>query len=400
MALVPVDEALARILKTARLLPVESVALENALGRVTAQAIVAKRDQPPFDASAMDGYAVCHADLVQLPARLKMVGISAAGHAFKGKMKSGQSVRIFTGAPVPDGADTVVIQENTMANGDHVIINELTALGRNIRARGLDFAKSTILVPAGTRLNARDIGLAASGNTKMIRVRRRPLVAVLTTGDELVLPGTKARADQITSSNNHALIAFAQTCGANILNLGIVPDRLPLIIKAAKKAAKADILITTGGASVGDHDFVQEALRKSGVKIDFWKIAMRPGKPFMFGSKGKLRVLGLPGNPVAALVCARLFLKPLLDKMAGLPTADVPLLARLGNDIAANDQRQDYLRATLITQPDGTRIATTAAKQDSSMQRVMREAGCLIIRPPNAPAAKAGESHSILLLDW
>jgi len=400
MALLPIDEARNRILNTARPLSVETIPLESALGRVTAQTIAAKRDQPPFNASAMDGYAVRHADMVRLPARLSVIGTSAAGHAFKGKLNSGQAVRIFTGAPVPQGADTVVIQENATADGDHVTIDEPTALGRNIRMRGLDFAKGDVLVPAGTKLNARDIGLAASGNTHMIRVRRKPLVAILTTGDELVLPGTKARADQITSSNNHALIAFAQSCGADVLNLGIVPDKLPLIIKAIKHAARADVLITTGGASVGDHDFMQEALNKSGVKIAFWKIAMRPGKPFMFGTRGKLRVLGLPGNPVAALVCARLFLKPVLAMMSGLPMEDAPHLAQLGNDLAANDQRQDYLRATLITQPDGTRIATTAKKQDSSMQRVMREAGCLIIRPPHAPTAKAGELHPVLLLDW
>ncbi len=217
MALLPVEDALDRILKTAVVLSQETVVLEKALGRVASQPVLAKRDQPPFDASAMDGYAIRHEGQL---ATLKVIGVAAAGHAFKGTLNAGQAVRIFTGAPVPKGADTVVIQENVSARGDTIDISEYPALGRNIRPRGLDFSKGAVLVPANTKLNARDIGLAASGNTAFIRVRRKPVVAVLTTGDELVLPGTKARADQITSSNNHALLAFAQTLGAQVINLG------------------------------------------------------------------------------------------------------------------------------------------------------------------------------------
>jgi len=400
MALLPVTEALERILETARVLPGENVALDQALGRVTAQAIVAKRDQPPFNASAMDGYAVRFEDIGSIPAAARMVGTAAAGHAYRGVLRAGEAVRILTGASLPQGADTVVIQENCRVEGSMIAVTQATTPGRNIRLRGLDFARGDVLMPAATRLNARDIGLAASGNTMMIRVRRKPVVAIITTGDELVLPGQKPRPDQITSSNSHALAAFAQSLGADVINFGIVPDKLAAITSAIKRAHRADILITTGGASVGDHDFVQAALRKAAVKIDFWKIAMRPGKPFMFGTKGKLRVLGLPGNPVAALVCARLFLKPLLAKMIGLAFEDAQIFARLGADLPANDLRQDYLRATLATQNDGTRIASAAVKQDSSMQRVMRDAGCLIVRAPHAPAAKAGELHPILLLDW
>ena len=400
MALLPVAEARQRILQTARVLPAETIPLAEALGRVTARNIIARRDQPPFTASAMDGYAVRHADMPSLPAQLKIVGVSQAGHGFKGTLKSGETIRILTGAPLPQGVDTVVIQENCKREDDVLNIFETTGQGRNIRTRALDFAKGEILMPQGTKLGARDIGLAASGNTPFIRVRRKPVVALLTTGDELVLPGAKPRLDQITSSNSHALAAFAQSLGAEVLNLGIIPDNLAKITRAIGKAATADILVTTGGASVGDHDFVQEALKRAGVNVDFWKIAMRPGKPFMFGTKGKLRVLGLPGNPVAALVCARLFLKPLLAAMAGLDDDDQPVLAKLGASLPANDQRQDYLRATLTIAPDGQRIATAAPKQDSSMQRVMRDAGCLIIRPPHAPAADAGELHPVLLLDW
>ena len=396
MALLPVEDALGRILKTAVVLAPETVSLDKALGRVTATAVLAKRDQPPFDASAMDGYAIRHEGV---SAPLKVIGVAAAGHAFKGTLKAGQAVRIFTGAPVPKGADTVVIQENVSANGDTIVIGEYPARARNIRPRGLDFSKGAVLVHADTRLNARDIGLAASGNNAFIRVRRKPVVAVLTTGDELVLPGAKVLADQITSSNNHALLAFAKSLGADVLNLGIIPDNLKAIAAAIKKASAADILITTGGASVGDHDFVQEALGKAGVKMDFWKIAMRPGKPFMFGTKGKLRVLGLPGNPVAALVCAQLFLKPLISAMLNLSVKAPAHTAVLTADLPANDQRQDYLRATLHVAPDGSRCVAAASKQDSSMQRIMRDAQCLIVRKPFATAAKAGDVVDILLLD-
>ncbi len=396
MALVPVDEALSRILKTAIVLPAESVALDHALGRVVAKPIMAKRDQPPFAASAMDGYAIRYEDS-QKP--LRVVGVAAAGHGFKGLVKPGHAVRIFTGAPLPRGADTVVIQENVAVEGESVRVSEWPGLGRNIRPRGLDFHKGAILVPGSTILNARDIGLAASGNNAFIRVRRMPVVAVLTTGDELVLPGYKARADQITSSNNHALLAFAKALGARVINLGIIPDNLRSITAAIRKADKADILITTGGASVGDHDFVQQALREAGVKIDFWKIAMRPGKPFMFGTKGKLRVLGLPGNPVAALVCAQLFLKPLISAMLNLSVEQPSHTAILTADLPANDQRQDYLRASLQIAPDGTRRVAAAPKQDSSMQRNMRDAQCLIVRKPFETAAKTGDVVDILLLN-
>lgn len=397
MALLSVSEAMARILATARLTPIETVALANSWGRILAKPIVARRDQPPFVASAMDGYAVQHKDLAQLPARLQVVGVSAAGRGFKGTLKAGNAIRILTGAPLPRGADTVVIQENTEVENDIVVVLESPSQGRNIRAQGLDFERGAELVYPATRLGARDIGLAASANAALIRVRKKPLVAVFSTGDELVMPGSPPQADQITSSNGPALCAFVRSCGAEVLDLGIIRDDLRATMAAIKKAKRADILITTGGASVGDHDYVQEALKKSGVKIYFWKIAMRPGKPFMFGTQARLRVLGLPGNPVAALVCAQLFLKPLIEKMLGLELPVQPLLARLTLDLPANDQRQDYLRASLHHAADGARSVTPFPKQDSSMQRVMRDAGCLVIRPPFAPEVKAGDLVEILL---
>jgi molybdopterin molybdotransferase len=257
-----------------------------------------------------------------------------------------------------------------------------------------------VLIGPGVRLNARDIGLAAAMNCATVRVRRKPVVALLATGDELVLPGQRPRADQIVSSNSHALAAMAQSLGAEIVNFGIVPDSLAATERAVRKARAADILVTTGGASVGEHDFVQEALKNSGVKIDFWKIAMRPGKPFMFGRRGRQRVLGLPGNPVSALVCARLFLRPLIDALLGLIVDEAPQQARLGSPLKGNDSRQDYVRASLTIEPDGSRIANPFPRQDSAMQRLFREAQCLIVRPPFAPEAVKGALVPILIVDF
>lgn len=400
MALIPVEEARARILKNVKPLPAEAVTLEQALGRVLARPLKAARNQPPFDASAMDGYAANAADVATVPATLRLIGLSAAGHAFKGKLKRGECVRIFTGAPVPQGADAVVIQENTGASGKAITVLQPVKTGQNIRFAGLDFRKADALLPAGLTLFARDIGLAAAANAPKLAVRRRPVVALIATGDELVLPGGKPRADQIVSSNSHALAAMAQHLGATVVNFGIVPDSLKATERAIARAAKADILVTTGGASVGDHDYVQEALKNSGVAIDFWKIAMRPGKPFMYGRRKGQHVLGLPGNPVSALVCARLFLKPLIDALLGLPAGDDLVEARLGASMKANDSRQDYVRATLVEAPDGSRTVTPFAKQDSSMQRTFREAQALIVRPPQAKVAGQGDVVQILRLDF
>lgn len=400
MALIPVEEARARILKNVKPLPAEAVTLEQALGRVLAKPLKAVRNQPPFDASAMDGYAVIAADVAHPPARLRLIGLSAAGHGFKGRLKRGDCVRIFTGAPVPKGADTVVIQENTLASGRAVTVLQTAKPEQNIRFAGLDFRKGDPLLTAGLTLGARDIGLAAAANAPKLAVRRRPVVALIATGDELVLPGGTPRADQIVSSNSHALAAMAQHLGATVVNLGIVADNLKATERAIRKASKADILVTTGGASVGDHDYVQEALKNSGVSIDFWKIAMRPGKPFMYGRRKGQHVLGLPGNPVSALVCARLFLKPLIDALLGFPAGDDLVEARLGASMKENDSRQDYVRATLVEAPDGTRTVTPFAKQDSSMQRTFREAQALIVRPPKAKVAGQGDVVKILRLDF
>jgi len=397
MALMPVEEARARILLNVKPLAPEQIAIAQALGRVLAKPISARRDQPPFNASAMDGYAVHSKDTVS---ERSVIGISAAGHAFKGKLKLGDAVRIFTGAPVPATADAVVIQENTEAKGKIVTVLSPARSQQNIRPRGLDFKKGETLLPAAIRLNTRDIGLAAAMNCNIISVRKKPVVAVIATGDELVLPGETPRADQIVSSNSNALVAMAERFGAHVINCGIVRDNLKATERAILKMGKADVIVTTGGASVGDHDFIQQALKNTGVNIGFWKIAMRPGKPFMYGRKGKQHVLGLPGNPVSALVCARLFLKPLLDCLQGLPMEEAATMARLGATMNANDSRQDYVRAKLEFAADGSRTATPFNKQDSSMQRTFRDAHCLIIRLPNAPTASIGDLIPILNLDF
>lgn len=400
MALLPIADALSRILADARPLPAESVDIDAASGRVLAEALKARRDQPPFEASAMDGYAVQATDVTMAPAKLKLVGTSAAGHGFRGAVKPGQTVRIFTGAALPRGTDTVVIQENVAADGDIITIREPAKLAQNVRHQAFDFARGEVLIAPGTLLNTRDLGLAAAMNCATVRVRRKPRVAILSTGDELVAPGGKPGPDQIVSSNATALAAFVARYGGEAVPLGIVKDDLRATTKAVGKARDADILLTTGGASVGDHDFVQQALKDAGVTIDFWKIAMRPGKPMMYGRRGRQQVIGLPGNPVSALVCARLFLKPLLTKLLGLPHVDDTVQARLTVALPANDQRQDHLRATLQIASDGTRSVTPFKKQDSSQLRTFREADALIIRPANAPEAAVGSSVPILILDF
>jgi molybdopterin molybdotransferase len=277
---------------------------------------------------------------------------------------------------------------------------EDTPKGKNIRRVALDFAKGDLLVAKGAVLTPRDVGLLAAGNVPVVKVYRRPKIILLTTGDELVLPGSRPRADQIVSSNSHAIAAMAQQFGAEVVNLGIVKDNLKATISAVRKGRGADVLLTTGGASVGDHDYVQAAFRACGVNIGFWKIALRPGKPFMYGRKGKTHVMGLPGNPVSALVTARIFLKPLLDRLMGLPDMMLNHTAILDGTLSANDHRQDYLRATLVVASDGRRTVTPYSAQDSSMQRVLQSSHALIIRPPNAAEAQKGDSVSVLLLDF
>ncbi len=401
MALMPVVDALARILQNATPLPSESAPLAEAAGRVLAEDVAARNTQPPADVSAMDGYAVRAVDVATTPATLKLIGEVAAGHPFSGAVGTGEAARIFTGGVLPAGADTVVIQENTRREGDAVIIGKAAAKGRNVRVQGLDFVRGDVLLKKGHRLTGRDLMLAAAMNHPSVPVHRRPKVAVLGTGDELVPPGSALQAGQIVHSNGFALMALARREGGTVADLGIVPDRVDSTIAAVRRARElgADILVTCGGVSVGDHDLVQKSLAVEGLALSFWKVALRPGRPVMHGRLGEMHVLGLPGNPVSAYVCALLFLVPLIRRLAGRgdlsPAAES---AVLGNDLPANDERMDFLRATLQPGPDGTPVATPLPIQDSSMMAALAKADCLVIREPYAPALKAGRRCAIVKL--
>ncbi|MER9627074.1 MULTISPECIES: gephyrin-like molybdotransferase Glp [unclassified Mesorhizobium] len=400
MALVPVAEALERLLDGAAALPDERVALLDAADRVLAEPVVALRTQPPFNASAMDGYAVRAADIASVPAKLSVVGMAPAGRGFAGTVQQRQAVRIFTGAPLPEGADTIVIQENVRdLGGGSVEVTEPTVQGRNIRRLGLDFAKSDVLLPKGRLLDPAALSLAASANHPEVRVVKRPLVAIIATGDELLPPGSDLGPDQIISSNAYGVAAAAQSVGARALDLGIAPDRREAIAALVEKAVKAgaNVIVTLGGASVGDHDFVHDVLTGQGMTLDFWKIAMRPGKPLMFGRLGDIRCIGLPGNPVASLVCTQLFLKPLLARLGGRAFQQDIRRARLGAAMPANDLRQDYVRAVVIDDA-GTLVATPFGIQDSSMLKMLADADGLIVRTPFAPAAAAGSPCDVLML--
>ena len=396
-----VEEAIQRIERAFSPLGTEMVSLDQALGRVLAEPLEARLTQPPADVSAMDGYAVRAADVETLPARLRIVQRIAAGQSPTGPIGDGEAARIFTGAQVPPGADTILIQENCDEADDYVAVREgKRALGQHIRKAGLDFATGDIALHSGRQLTARDISLAAAMNRPWLKVTRRPRIALLSTGDELVNPGDPVGPAQIIGSNGIGLAAMVRAFGGEPVNLGIARDTLDDLDRAIEGALGFDALVTSGGASVGEHDLVQTALTSRGMELDFWKIAMRPGKPLMFGTLGALKVLGLPGNPVSTIVTALLFLKPAIDRMSGLSGVEpVRYVALLGKDMPANDQRQDYVRARLITDAEGRRIATPFSPQDSSMLSMIARAGCLIVRKPNAPAAKAGDTIDIIPLD-
>lgn len=349
----------------------------------------------------MDGYAVRARDVETAPVVLSVIGEAPAGHEFSGTVGPGQAVRIFTGAPVPNGADTIVIQEDTdWLESQQVRVNQTTPPGTYIRPLGLDFAEGDHVLKAGDRLDAARLTVAAAMNESALAVRRLPRVAILATGDELVLPGSAPKSDQIIASNSFGVRAIAEAAGASVTDLGIAADRQDVIENSIDRAidVESDVLITLGGASVGDHDLVQAALTSRGMTLDFWRIAMRPGKPLMYGKLDALHVLGLPGNPVSSLVCAHLFLRPLLATLSGLQAVDPIHPAVLGKALAANDQRQDYLRARLERRADGMLVAHAFDKQDSSMMRVFAESDCLIIREPFAEPAKSGEACQIFLL--
>src|SRR5271166_5080445 len=384
--MISVEEARERILAGLVPLAAEIVALSEAWGRVAARDVRARLMQPPADVSAMDGYAVRAADGV-LGARLRVIGAAPAGHPFAGLVGPGQAVRIFTGGVVPDGADSILLQEDAASDGDSVTVNEAVREGRHIRRAGKDFAVGDVLVSAGRRMTPRDVGLAAAGN--------HPWVVLLATGDEIVFPGEAIPQGGIVSSNVHALAAMARAAGALPTILPVAPDDEAAIGAAADAAVRADLLVTTGGASVGDHDLVQSGLAARGMTLDFWKIAMRPGKPLIHGRIGTTPVLGLPGNPVSAFVCALLFLLPAVRRLSGESATD-PSAERavLGAPLPANDRRADFLRAFL--QPGDPPVATPAAVQDSSMLATLAHSDALILRAPFATALDAGAEVEVL----
>ena len=392
--MITVEEAQARVVAGLSPLPAETVSLTDAAGRVLAGPIIARRTQPPLAVSAMDGYAVRREDIGQVPVTLRQVGAVAAGGMYEGVLGQGECTRIFTGAPLPCGADTVVIQEDTDAQGDQITIKESEPLGRHVRKAGLDFREGDARLAAGTALSPRQLALAAAMNHPWLKVIRRPKVAILATGDEIVFPGEPMHASQIVASTSTSLAGFVRAQGGEPILLGVAADNIASLKEAAAAARDADVLVTIGGASVGEHDLVQTALKEEGLEVDFWKIAMRPGKPLMVGRLGKSQVLGLPGNPVSSLVCALLFLRPLLYALQGragaLPDpSSMPALA----PISSNGVRQDYMRARIV----GGEVEPFSL-QDSSMLTALAEADALIVRPANAPAVEKGGLVSVLPL--
>ena len=403
-----VEDARLRILATLYPLPAEIVALADAWGRVAAAPLAARLDNPPADLSAMDGYAVRGADTAASGV-LRVVGTAPAGHPFTGEVGAGDCVRLFTGSVMPSGADSVLIQENTDRHEASVTVRQPVAPGRHIRRRGQDFSIGDVVVPAGRRVGARDIGIAAAANHAWVSVHRRPRIALLATGDELALPGDPIPPGGVTNSNTPMLAALVRAAGGDPVMLPLIRDEVGAIAAATERLAGIDMLVTIGGASVGDYDLVQAGLAQRGLAVDFWKIAMRPGKPLMHGhiesGGARIPVLGLPGNPVSALVCSLLFLLPAIAVLSG-ETATAGRehglereRATLGAGLDANDHRADHLRASLSRDRDGGFVVVPFARQDSGMLRRLAESEALILRTPNAPALPAGASVEIIRLD-
>lgn len=397
MALMSVDDALERALRGLTPLGVERVRIDQAAGRVLGEDLIATLTQPPFDSSAMDGYAVRAADVGALPATLALVGKSVAGARYNGIVAPGQAVRIFTGAPVPDGADTIVIQEDTEALGESVVVKHAVS-GQFIRPRGQDFMKGDVLLTAGVRLGARAVTLAAAMNHAEVPVQEKPRVAILSTGDEIVPPGSTLGPDNIVASASYGVGALVEAFGGIPVQLGIAADNEESLAQAIAKSADADILVTIGGASVGERDLVTGALTRAGLELDFARIAMRPGKPTFSGRLGSTLVLGLPGNPVSALVCAMVFLGPMVRALLGDNSEQAPQEGILGVSLAKNGPRQHYQRAISTFAEDGTRIVRPLPSQDSSLMAALARADCLVVQAPHAPGLPKGTRVAILPL--
>lgn len=393
-----IEEALAKIRDAIEPVATEDIFVTDALGRVLAADVIAEVSHPPQAVSAMDGYAVRAADVSSAPATLKMIGEAAAGHIFTGTVGQGECTRIFTGGGLPDGADTIVIQEDTEASGDQITMLEAPKTAQWVRPEGLDFARGKTLLAAGRLLSARDLGLAAAAGATWLKVRQKPRVAVLATGDEVVMPGAPRRPDQIVSSNSIALVGYAEVFGAEALSLGVAADTPDALREKLNDAKGFDLLVTSGGASVGDHDLVQSVSGDQGMELGFYKIAMRPGKPLIFGQLGKTFLLGLPGNPVSTGVTAAIFMRAAIEQLLGLTPAPLYQAAKLGRDLPKNGKRLDFMRAELTPSSEGLPTATPYDRQDSSMMAFFADADCLVMREINAPPASAGETIKIVPL--
>lgn len=400
--LLSVDEALARVLAGVTRLGEEMAPLAKALGRTLAADLVSRRTQPPVAVSAMDGYALRAADLSEPGARLKLVGESAAGHGYGAPLGPGETVRIFTGAPVPEGADTILLQEDATVDAGGVGAASPPPAGRHIRPRGLDFREGDAALWAGARLGPSELALAAAINHPLLPVARRPRVALIASGDELVPPGVEPGPSQIIACNGYAVAAIAESAGAEVIDLGIFHDDIAELETGFARAReeRADILVTLGGASVGDHDLLRPALARQGMTLDFWRIAMRPGKPLIHGRLGETRILGLPGNPVAAIVCALVFLAPLVRALQGDPRAgaDESEAAIAGAPLKPNKGRRDFMRARLGRDSEGRLVATPEPLQDSSLLTELVRSQALLIREAGAPAVEAGGACRVLRL--
>jgi len=396
--MISVDEAVARITRAFTALPAETIAVADAAGRVLTEDVVAGFDHPPAPMSAMDGYAVRAAE-ARAGAELIIIGAAPAGRPFAGKVEAGQTVRIFTGGVMPEGADAVVIQEDTAEGSPgSVRIKEAPRPGDNVRKRGLDFKSGEILFKSGHRISARDVALLAAADMAMLQVTRKPKVAIVATGDELSRPGEPHGPGGIVASSTYAIQAMVRNWGGEAIDVGILPDRAEEFATLPEKTKDADLIVTQGGASVGDHDLVQSALAPHGFALDFWKIAMRPGKPLIFGRLKKTPLLGLPGNPVSAMVCAILFLEPAIAAMLGTQYRAPLRTAQLASPLNANGKRQDYIRAKLSLN-EGLLTAEPFSLQDSSMQKIFARADALIVRRVDAPAARQGDAVEVLILN-
>ena len=400
--LLSVSDALSHILSGVEPTPTELLDLSRARDRVLSSSLSARRTQPPFAASAMDGYAVCSADITQPPFTLTCIGVSSAGHGYKGEVASGETVRIFTGAPLPSGTDTILIQEHAKADktdGDKITFTKQAEHGSYVRPAAIDFQEGDELIQSFTTLHPSALSLAASMNHKTVEVQKRPIVSIIATGDELVCPGDDLGEDQIVSSNAYGVAALIEKSGGESLDLGIAKDNLESLEEKFNLAAShnSDIVVTLGGASVGDHDLVKESLIARGIELDFWKLAMRPGKPVMFGRSESCRYLGLPGNPVSSLVCTQIFVCSLIRALLGLDSGLPRISAYLGCDLPANDEREEYMRAESIYTDSG-RFVTPFTSQDSSLLSLYHRADCLLIRPSNAQKMAKGDLCEIIEL--